>query len=618
MTPTALAHTALPSVTPLPTATPQPRALTVCLGSEPQTLYPYGAVSLSTWNVLEAVYDGPIDRRGYALQPVIVQKLPNLTDGDAVVRPVVVKAGQMVLDTTGSLAAFSKGVKIFPSGCSTESCAVTYDGKSEMTMDQLEVTFKLLPGLTWSDGSPLTAADSVYSFKLASDPATPVSKTLIDRTASYAASGDQTVVWTGIPGYLDGRFASFLWLPLPEHAWGKLSAAELLQAPLSSQKPLGWGAFMVQEWVKGDHITLVKNPAYFRAGEGLPWFDMLVFRFPGSSPRDLLTSLLSGECDLLDHGSRLEEQLSTLQELQRSDKLKAAFASGPEWEQLVFGIKPASYDDGYNAAKDRPAIFDDVRTRQAFANCIDRQGVVDQLLLGLSPVAESYLPAQSPLFDQGLKSYVYDPTAGARLLDEVGWKDEDNNPATPRVARGVKGVPDGTLLKVTYHTTQASLRKQVSAKIAGSLAGCGIQADIVTSAPADLFAPGPLGPIFGRQFDLVQFSWESSLLPQCFLFQTSHIPTSDNRWIGDNITGLSSPEFDDACSAALRSLPGQAGYAQSQTAAQQLFHDLLPAVPLYQLVKAAAARKDLCGFSLDPSARSDLGNVEAFNLGTCK
>jgi peptide/nickel transport system substrate-binding protein len=121
--------------------------------------------------------------------------------------------------------------------------------------------------------------------------------------------------------------------------------------------------------------------------------------------------------------------------------------------------------------------------------------------------------------------------------------------------------------------------------------------------------------LFGRQFDLVQLNWESSLLPQCFLFMSGHIPTLANHWIGDNITGFSDPGFDAACSSALRALPGQPETGTVQAAAQKLFTQGLPALPLYWIPKVIAARPDLCSLNLDVSARSDFWDIETLDYG---
>ena len=142
-----------PQATPTETAVP-PQTLVMCLQDEPTSLYIYGNNSRSMWSVLEAVYDGPFDTRDYSIQPVILSKIPSLNDGDAVLKPVAVKAGDNIVDVDGNLVALKSGTRVLPAGCSRLDCAVTWDGTSELSMDQLVVNFKLLPGLMWSDGSP--------------------------------------------------------------------------------------------------------------------------------------------------------------------------------------------------------------------------------------------------------------------------------------------------------------------------------------------------------------------------------------------------------------------------------------------------------------------------------
>ena len=98
--------TEIPLLTPPPTETPDllrtsppaPRSLTVCLGAEPTTLYPYGGLNSAGRSVLSAIYDGPIDVSEYQHEAVILEKVPDLEDGDAQVNPVAVNAGDVVVD----------------------------------------------------------------------------------------------------------------------------------------------------------------------------------------------------------------------------------------------------------------------------------------------------------------------------------------------------------------------------------------------------------------------------------------------------------------------------------------------------------------------------------------
>jgi ABC-type transport system substrate-binding protein len=89
--------------------------------------------------------------------------------------------------------------------------------------------------------------------------------------------------------------------------------------------------------------------------------------------------------------------------------------------------------------------------------------------------------------------------------------------------------------------------------------------------------------------------------------------------VGENITGYSNPAFDTACQNALALLPGQTGYQEAQAKVQEIFANDLPVIPLYLDLQVAAVKPGLCGLKMDPTTRSALWNIEAFNEGTaCK
>ncbi|HTX78601.1 MAG TPA: hypothetical protein VMC62_02985, partial [Longilinea sp.] len=148
--PGKVADTSTPTPAVTPTATPVPqRVLTICLGQEPSSLYIYKGNGRSMWSVLEAVYDGPIDTRDYQPVPVILQTMPSQQNGEVTFAPTSVKAGDLVVDANGDLVSLAKGTTVLPSGCTSSSCGVTWDGQSALTMDRMVVTYRLLAGLTW-------------------------------------------------------------------------------------------------------------------------------------------------------------------------------------------------------------------------------------------------------------------------------------------------------------------------------------------------------------------------------------------------------------------------------------------------------------------------------------
>ena len=606
--------------TPMLASTPAaPRVLTVCLGSEPNTLYPFAGPNDAALSVLAAIDDGPIDTISYENVPVILKKLPSFADGDAQIKPVTVSAGSLIVDAGGNLTSLTVGTRVRPASCRADGCAITYDGVTALQMDQMIVNFSLRSDITWSDGTPLTAEDSAYAYQLAADKNAKGSRFLIDRTQAYEATDTTTTQWWGIPGFIDPTFSTNFWSPAPKHVWSKFTASDLPQIDVASRSPIGWGPYMIQEWVAGDHITLTKNPYYFRASEGYPKFDQVTFRFI-PDPNAAISELTAGRCDVLDPSINLDTQIALLQQLQQSGQAQALFAPGMSIEWLGLGINPASYDDGYNTEKgDRQNILADPRTRQAIAFCLDRQKVVDTVLFGQSSVPNSFTPPDHPLYDASLPAYHFDPAAGSQLLEQVGWKDLDGNPATPRLAVSVKNVAAGTPLVLNYFTTSTAQRRQAVDIFTQSLAQCGIGVKVQYYSQNDLYTSGPLGPLFGRSFDLVQYAMSTTdTEPPCNWFMSNEIPNAQNHWIGLNVSGYKNPDYDTACNTARSALPSEKSFTDSYHQAQAIFASELPSIPLYYRLKVAAARADLCHFDLDASA-NPLWNIEAFDMGpACK
>lgn len=201
-----------------PTPEPEgPKTLVVCEGQEPDSNFVYGSDMLASAHIHELIYDGSVvngfDNRSFDYQPIIWQKTPSLADGDALLNTVTASEGDTVVDATGSVAildaAADPPVMVVPAG-GTAADAVAYEG-GDFEMDQMVVTWTLVDGITWSDGTPVTAADSVYTFNVASDPDSSASKYVPERTASYEATDDATVVWTGLPGYKDATYFINAW-----------------------------------------------------------------------------------------------------------------------------------------------------------------------------------------------------------------------------------------------------------------------------------------------------------------------------------------------------------------------------------------------------------------------
>jgi peptide/nickel transport system substrate-binding protein len=645
------------TITPEPTITPVPRTLTICLGAEPDTLFYYQSSMLVTNTVWEAIYDGPIDPLGYSYEPVILEKLPNLADGDARIEPVTVQSGDLVVDDAGRVIRLAAGDRVRPFGCNQSECAVIFQGDA-LEMDELSADFTLLEGLKWSDGEPLTAADAVFSFRIAQQCEESLdwcaNHLLAERTADFIDLDDRTTRWTGLPGNLDPKYMANFFHPLPVHQLQGMSLAEMAEVDQGAMAeaeqnhllPAGWGSYMLENWEIGNEIRLSKNPNFFRAEEGLPRFDNLVFRFTGEDPIFNISRLLSGECDLVEQDAGLKVVLNLLIGMDELGLLQAHIVNGNVWEHFDFSLMHADYDDGYQAGSDRPDIFGDVRTRQAIAMCLDRQKVIDEAIYQLSDykryylstgdkyyvdintgqVPDSYIPAEHPLYNSEISQYEYSPSKAKALLEEVGWIDHDGDSNTPRQAQSVAGVPDGTLLEFNYWTTTLDIRQQIAPILANSLSACGIKANIRYWNAAEFYEL-PTSPVFSRNYDVVEFASLTGFIPPCELFLSENIPGDPEEintdgtqrfprgWEGQNNSGYSSADFDQACESASALLPGQPGYIENHMLAQEIFTRDLPVVPLFQRIKVTATGADLCGYWMDPTADSDTWNIEEFGYG---
>ncbi len=605
-----------------PTATTElPHELNICLGVEPSSLYFYESSSQAMWNVLEAIYDGPVDMQRYTQVPVILERIPSTADDNLIYQSVPVQAGDIVINIHGDPVKLDAGVEVYPSGCTTLDCAIVYDGYSEMNMDRLVATFTLLSGVTWSDGEILTAQDSVFSYLVAASMDTPAWKRPIDQTEAYEALDDRTVRWISLPGLVTAEIADYFWLPLPEHILRGMSAKELLEADETNRYPVGWGAYMIQEWIAGERITLVKNPYYFRADEGLPKFETLHYLFVGEQADSALISFDMGQCDIIDQTVAWETGYGLMRDREIDGSAIVYHGLGPQWEHLDFNIFPASYDDGYSAAEgDRPDFFGDVNVRRAFAYCINRYQIQVEHYGNLTQVPTSYLPPEHPMYEPGLPEYAYDPEEGARLLQAAGWADDDGDPATPRIAAGIPGIADGTPFSVTLSTSPAEIRQQVARDVAEYLGQCGIAVDVNVMPRSQFYAPAPDGVVFGRQYDLAQFAWASGNVAACYIYMSSEIANAGNSWLGErygglNTMGYTNTALDEACSRAMSGDRYSQQALEQQREVQRILASELPSIPLFYFPRLALSRVDLCGMSMDVTARSELFHIEEFEIG---
>lgn len=576
------------------------KELVICIGQEPGSLYPYTRprMSLAANHVLQGIYESMFTTLSYDYQARGIEKMPSLADGDATINPVTVQEGDRVMDADGDVIVLREGAHVKDSS----GRVVEYEG-DPIFMSQMVVNFTLKP-LVWSDGTPVTAGDSVYSFELGADPRTPIPKGPFEQTASYEAAGELTLQWKGIPGNLDRRYFANIWTPYPRHYWSQYSAGDLLEAEEAKRLPLSHGPFVVEEWVDGDHLTLVKNDNYYLSEQDLPRVDRVRFLFTPTI-NQMSAQLLSGECDIGTHDGLSIRESSFLLDAERNGLLNPYFQAGTVFEHIDFGINTI---EGYENT--RPDWFEDPRVRQAIVMCTDRQRMVEELLFDKADVMDAYIPSLHPLYPDDLTVWPNDVEAANVLLDEAGFPDADGD--------GIReDQSSGTPFNVTLlGATGNELGEQVAGIFQENMAECGIEVELSFLHADVYFADGPEGPLFGRQFDLAAFPWLISIEPNCALYLSSQIPDLSNNWNRNynNETGFSNSRFDTACEAALEALPNTTEFEENHQEALRIWSEQMPIIPLFMRLKVAASRPEVENFIVDPTQTSELWNLYEIDI----
>ncbi|MFN2134895.1 MAG: ABC transporter substrate-binding protein [Candidatus Promineifilaceae bacterium] len=580
------------------TVTPEPgRTITVCLPGEINDLYLYGDQSAAAAAVRRALYEAPFTTTGYSYQAQALEKVPSLAEGDAQRVVVKVEEGDRVVDASGKVANLRKGVRVVDA----TGEIVEFDNEP-LWMEQLEVEFIFKP-LDWSDGTPVTAADSVFSFEVAADPASSTGKEKSNFTAGYEALGERKIKWTGLPGYLDPTYMTNVWTPLPAHLYGELTAAQLGKADEALQPQVTSGPYVVSEWREANEIHLARNHAYYRAEEGLPKIANVIVRL------GTVDSFLDGtvECDVVAGEAIGPHNLADLKAAGALDGWELLTAPGNVIEQVTFGVNPVSdYGDR------RPDWFEDARVRQAIALCTDRDQMVSELTEGNGVIVNTLVPDGHPLTPAGLQPWTYDPSAANALLDEAGYLDFAADGRRQDVRSGVP-------MTITLGTnSESQLRKRITEMVVDDLAQCGIPVVSYDRPAGTWFGAGPEGPIFGRQFDLAELAWVAHAVPDCAAFSANNVPGPETSgfagWSAPNISGWTNEAYDAACAAAERALPGGDGYVESMNEVLRIFNEELPVLPLFTNYDVVAVRPGVSNLQPDATELSVFWNIAEWEI----
>ncbi|MCU1658180.1 MAG: hypothetical protein JWO57_2836 [Pseudonocardiales bacterium] len=231
----------------------------------------------------------------------------------------------------------------------------------------LTYTFNLVDNATFHNGEKFTAADVKYTFDRIANP-----KTASSYASAYSSiKSIQVVSPTKVVFHLSTPFAPLL-TNLAQN--GEIVNKKAIESSDPTRKPVGTGPFTFVEWVQGDHITLKKNPNYFKSGE--PYLDQIVFKFLNVD-KSRIEALQSGQVDWVD-AVPLDE-LSSLKANGSLNYVTSALAGIPDFLAL-------------NTSK---APFNNKALRQAVAAAIDRKQILDVAYFGAGEQGFMEVPSGS-------------------------------------------------------------------------------------------------------------------------------------------------------------------------------------------------------------------------------
>jgi peptide/nickel transport system substrate-binding protein len=591
--------------------------MVACLAQEPSTLYVYSEAALVKAFVLDALYDATFDARGYDYQPVMYTQNATFDNGGSVKNTLEVGVGDTVYDPNlDEAVVLAVGTVISLNQAEGDPVEVTVEDGKTYPVIQIVSTFTMVDGITWEDGTPVTTADLMFSYEVGASPDTPSVKYFYEtQTQKVEVVDDMSYNYFFMPGYTSGTyFVDGMLAPLPKHVYGEggsrpLTPAEMLADEEVNRDPLAFGPFKLVEWVAGDHITVEKNPTYWRASEGLPMLDTLIYRFIPDT-NQLIAQLASGECDLGTQDAAFEGSLPLIRQFEAEGLMVPQVVAGTVFEHLDFDMLPVDSYTGAAAtlkATDGSLLFANTEFHQAIAYCLDRQAIVDLTTNGAAVVQHTYTASDHPLYagDANITVYEFNAEKGKEMLAALGWTDTD--------ADGILDNGAGNKLTFQHGTRTNALRQKVTQVVQAQLKdNCGIETTIALYG-SEYFADGPDGPVFGRQFDLGEFAWLTGVEPPCTLYISSQIPSVENGWGAANDTGFSNAEFDAACNAAVQALDSTTKAAK-HAEAQAIFTQYLPSIPLFARAKILVTGPSIVGVIMDPTANSEFWNVENFDI----
>jgi peptide/nickel transport system substrate-binding protein len=400
---------------------------------------------------------------------------------------------------------------------------------------RMETRWALKPGVQWQDGTPLTTDDLLFAATVDQDTETGTLRNpiydLIERIDALDAS-TVSVVWRRPYIEADAMFSYEIALPLPRHILGKTYAedkASLFTGAAWTSEFVGAGPFKVREWVADSHTVL---QAYDRYALGRPKIDEIEVRFI-PDPTTLMANILAG-VDM---------------SIGRALSMDQALRVGEQWREGRVATRPYGWV-AVNPQFINPSlpIILDLRFRRALLEGIDRQQLVDTLMAGKTPFANSFVSPAIPdyaLVEPSILKYTYDPRRAGQSLAELGY------------TRGPDSLlrdPAGRVLTLEIRSPiQNDIHAKMMASVGDYWQRLGITVEQI-SIPIPRMQDREYVTTF-PSFHLVETSIDTTVR-NVMRFHSSSTPLPENRfYVSGNYSRYIHPDLDAAIDAYVTTIP---------------------------------------------------------------
>jgi peptide/nickel transport system substrate-binding protein len=413
--------------------------------------------------------------------------------------------------------------------------------------DGQTITLNLQEGYLWEDGDEFTCQDVVFTWEAIMHPESgAVSTTGWEDVESITCPDDYTVVVQFSKFY--APYLAMLSQPvLPSHL--DLDPATMQEWQFN-REPLSLGPYKLEEWVSGDHMTLVRNENFWLwESEGKPYVDTVILRWIES--REVGKQLIqTGELDFV--WDLIEADIP---EAETWEGVNVSNPPSTGTERLLLNLADPELDAPCaDWLRENPSphwALGDPRVREAIELGIDKNSINDNLLYGLASIGttEMNLGWGAPTIPES----EFNPEKAMALLEEAGWTDTNGDGV--RECNGCLYAEQGRDLKLKIQTTSGNaLREQCEQVIMEMLAGVGIQLYIENVTSDELFASYSSGAFRKHgQFDILMYTTSYGTDPHSQMdgyYASYNIPCDDNSGQGYNYARWISDEFDEQMAIA--------------------------------------------------------------------